>query len=186
MPVGIVLLTLSASGVCEVFLEGGNGGGVDDELGEEVVDSNESEERTLREISLAAVAVFVELLVVAVNGESCGVLVERGGRGGDEGEEVRVSLFESDFVDETEHGDVAAEVERGEVVVEESVAGRDVDGVEEGSEKVVNGLKCGGGGVVDGAGAGFGDGKDVGFELVDEGGCGVVRDSAKECFEFRS
>ena len=59
-------------------------------------------------------------------------------------------LFECDFVDETEHGDVAAEVEWGEVVVEESVVGCDVDGVEEGREKVVYGLQSGGGGVVDG------------------------------------
>ena len=49
-------------------------------------------------------------------------------------------LFECDFVDETEHGDVAAEVESGEVVVDEGVVGSDVYGVEEGGKKVVNGL----------------------------------------------
>ena len=79
LPVGIVLLTLCACGVCKVLLEGGDGGGVDDVLWEKIVDGDESEERSLHVFGVAAVAVFVELFVVAVNGKSCGVVVGRDG-----------------------------------------------------------------------------------------------------------
>ena len=111
---------------------------------------------------------FVKLFVVAVSGKSRGVAVEWSGRWRDEGEEVRVSLFESDLVDETEHGNVAAEVKWSEVVVKESVAGSDVDGVEKRGEEVVDGVKGRCGGVVNGTGTGLGDGQDVCLELVDE------------------
>ena len=106
---------------------------------------------------------FVKLFVVAVSGKSRGVAVEWSGRWRDEGEEVRVSLFESDLVDETEHGNVAAEVKWSEVVVKESVAGSDVDGVEKRGEEVVDGVKGRCGGVVDSTSAGIGDGQDLCF-----------------------
>ena len=111
---------------------------------------------------------FVKLFVVAVSGKSRGVAVGWSGRWRDEGEEVRVSLFESDLTDETEHGNVAAEVKWSEVVVKEGVVGCDVNGVEEGSEKVVDGVEGRCGGVVECTGAGLGDGQDVCLELVDE------------------
>ena len=43
-PVRDVLLALRSYGVCEVFLESGDGWGVDDMLGEKIVDGDESEE----------------------------------------------------------------------------------------------------------------------------------------------
>ena len=44
LPVGDVLLALRSCGVCEVLLESGDGRGVDDVLGEKIVDGDESEE----------------------------------------------------------------------------------------------------------------------------------------------
>ena len=43
-PVRDVLLALRSCGVCEVFLESGDGRGVDDVLGEKIVDGDEGEE----------------------------------------------------------------------------------------------------------------------------------------------
>ena len=43
-PVGNVLFALRSCGVCEVFLERGDGRGIDDVLGEEIVDGDEGEE----------------------------------------------------------------------------------------------------------------------------------------------
>ena len=43
-PVGNVLFALRTCGVCEVFLERGDGRGIDDVLGEEIVDGDEGEE----------------------------------------------------------------------------------------------------------------------------------------------
>ena len=43
-PVGNVVFALRTCGVCEVFLERGDGRGIDDVLGEEIVDGDEGEE----------------------------------------------------------------------------------------------------------------------------------------------
>ena len=43
-PTGNVLFALRSCGVCEVFLERGDGRGIDDVLGEEIVDGDEGEE----------------------------------------------------------------------------------------------------------------------------------------------
>ena len=175
---------MAFGGVGEESLKGRDGGGVDDVLREKIVDGDEAEERAGGDFGVGTVARLVELFGVSLGGKASGVSVWFGGVGREEAEEVRVTFLESDFVEETEHGDVTAEGERGKVVVEEGGFGGGFELVEKRVVEVVERLECCGGGVVGGAGGGFDDGEDVCFELVDEGGGGVEGFCAEYGFEF--
>ena len=121
---------------------------------------------------------------MALNGEAGSVTVWFGGVGWEEPEKVGVAFLKGDFVEETEHGDVTAERERGKVVVEEGGFGGGFKVVEEGVVEVVERLECCSGGVVSCACGGFGDGKDVCFESVNEGSGRVEGFGAEYGFEF--
>ena len=101
---------------------------------------------------MGAVARVVELFRVALSGEAGSVTVRFGGVGWEEPEKVGVAFLKGDFVEETEHGDVTAEGERGKVVVEEGGFGGGFELVEKRVVEVVERLECCGGGVVGGAG----------------------------------
>ena len=75
------------------------------------------------------VAVFVELVAVAVGGEPCPVSVVVLGCGWKQSVKVRVALAKRDFVEETKHSYVTSKFGWSKVVVEKSVVGREVDGV---------------------------------------------------------
>ena len=111
---------------------------------------------------------FVKLSVMPVRGKSCVVVVACLFSCWKECVEVLMTFMEGDFMEKAEHCNVASQLWWSEVVVDESVVWREVDGVDESRVESVEWFESGSCCVVDGAGCGFDDWLDVSFVLVDE------------------